>query len=304
MQVNAISFTGYSSKYNKSGSKNSVGKRKNINKEDNNMSSVSNSSMRNATKAMVVGLLMLPAASNFMTSCDAEAEAFAYAESPCCHYPINDKDTVYITLPGKTDTITQIIHHTDTVKIKDDFKSPVIDSINAILDDIDIDHSGGYIPLRVSYIDEMDTKYKKYLFDGDASAPDHIVYRGKISPFDDYTGQFIIGTPLDESENYLVSLTNDGKLYFMKMIPKPGVVDPKGMDDFMVAPQSFILDRDNASKLIRKLGVSSTQSGREDLGTIEKGETPKTLKITNPYGTNWRYTNFDVESADAPRSKK
>lgn len=255
---------------------------------------------KNGLRSAAIGAIALIAVPPMVTSCEAEAEAFAYAKNECCHHHLYNKpDTIYIN-----DTITQIINNTDTIRIKDDFKSPVIDSINSILDDLDIDHSGGYIPLKVSFIDEMDTKYKKYLFDGEASAPDQVVYRGKKSPFSDATGQFIIGTPLDESENYLVSLTADGKLYFMKMIPKPGVTDPKGMDDFMMAPQSFILDRQGASKLIRKLGVYNNQSGREDLGTVEKGEIPKSLKHTNPYGTSWRYTNFDVVSADAPESNK
>lgn len=288
MHVNAISFTGSGSKYRKSEFKNAFSEKTNKEEIGNDYRpKVSNSSIRNATKGMIIGMLMLPAASTVMSSCDADAEAYAYADCDCCH----GRDTV-------------IVSDKDTIKIKEDFKSPVIDSINAILDDLDIDHGEGYIPLKISFIDEMDTRYRKYLFDGDASAPDQVVYRGKRSPFDDNSGQFIIGTPLDESENYLASLTNDGKLYLMKMIPKPGVTDPKGMDDFMVAPQSFILDREKASKVIRKLGISNTQGGREDLGIMEKGEMPKSIKLTNPYGTTWRYTNIDVESADAPKSSK
>lgn len=255
---------------------------------------------KNGLRNAAIGAVALVAVPPMVSSCESEAEAFAYAENKCCHHHIHKPDTVY--LPG--DTVYQIIYNNDTVKIKDDFKSPVIDSINAILDDLDIDHGDGYIPLKISFVDEMDTKYRKYLFDGDASAPDQVVYRGKRSPYDDNLGQFVIGTPLDESENYLASLTHDGKLYLMKMIPRPGITDPKGMDDFMVAPQSFILDRQNAAKVIRKLGVSNTQSGREDLGIMEKGEIPKSIKLTNPYGTTWRYTNFDVESADAPKSSK
>jgi hypothetical protein len=74
------------------------------------------------------------------------------------------------------------------------------------------------------------------------------------------------------------------------------------MDDYMLAPQSLILDRDAANKVIKRLGVSFDKSGREDLGIMEKGELPKTVKITNPYGTTWRYTNLDVESADPDKA--
>lgn len=256
--------------------------------------------LRNAAIG-TVALVTLPAA---MTSCDKDwlnhSEATAIAIANCHHHICNKPDTIYIPVPGKNDTIVQIVENHDTIKVKDDFKSPVIDSINAILDDLDIDHDGGYIPLKISFIDEMDNKYKKYLFDGDATAPDQVLYRGKKSPYDDVTGKFLIGTPLDESENYLASLTSDGKLYLMRMIPKNGVTDPKSLDDFMMAPQSVLLSRDNAAKVIRKLGVYSDKSGREDLGYMEKGEQPKMIKHTNQYGTNWRYTNFDVVAADAP----
>ena len=130
-----------------------------------------------------------------------------------------------------------------------------------------------------------------------------VIYNGTKSPFDDDQGQFIIGTPLDEREKVLASLTSDGKLYLMKMIPKNGVSNPKGLEDFMVAPQSIILDRQYAKKLINRLGVYSDKGGRENLGTMEQGEIPKSVKITNPYGTTWRYTNLDVLSKDPEELK-
>ena len=119
--------------------------------------------MRNAAMVLV-GSTMFPLV---FSSCDEHdwfnhSEAWAYSKSCNCH-PINWNDTVYIPVPGKNDTITQIIEHHDTVWVKPDFKSPVIDTINVILNDLDIDKGNGYIPLKVSFIDEMDTGFKKYL---------------------------------------------------------------------------------------------------------------------------------------------
>ena len=34
-------------------------------------------------------------------------------------------------------------------------------------------------------------------------------------------------------------------------------------------------------------------------GTIQKGDVPNSLLITNPYDTSWRWTNIDVKSADS-----
>ena len=260
--------------------------------------------MRNTAMAVLVGSTMFP----LVTSCDKDdwfnhSEAWAYAKSDCnCHY-INGRDTIYFPVPGKKDTITQIVEVHDTVKIKDDFKSPVIDTINVILNDLDIDKGNGYIPLKISFIDEMDTGYKKYLFDGEMSSPNLVVYRGTVSPFDDNSGQFIIGTPADKREIYQASLTGDGKLYLQKWVAKEYVMDPKGLNDFKPTSQALVLERDQANKLIRRFAEYSDKNGREDLGTMEKGELPKTIKITNPYGTTWRYTNVDVVSGDAPHGQ-
>ena len=203
---------------------------------------------------------------------------------------------VHDTIPGEP----QIIEHWDTLKIKPNFKSPVIDTLNMILHDLGNDTTGGYIPLKISFIDEMDTKYKKALFDGQASAPDNIFYNAKHSPWSDAEGKFIIGTPLDESVKYMLSLTGDGKLFVMKMIPKTGVTAPKGLDDYMYSFENYVFDRDQASKLIKKFNVARDQVGREYAGTLEKADQPKTIMLTNPYDTKWRWTNINVTRGDAP----
>ena len=260
--------------------------------------------MRNAAMILIGGT-MFPFVLSTFTSCDKDdwfnhSEAWAYAEANCnCHH-INGRDTLYFPVyrDGKTDTITQVVEVHDTVTIKPDFKSPVIDTINVILNDLDIDKGNGYIPLKLSFIDEMDTGYKKYLFDGEMSSPGLIIYKGTVSPFDDNSGQFIIGTPQDKNEIYQASLTRDGKLYLQKMVARDGINDPKTLSDYRSTNQALVLSREQGSKLIRRFAEYADKSGREDLGTMEKGELPKTIKITNPYGTTWRYTNVDVVSGD------
>ena len=278
---------------------------------DESYNNVSNSQMRNAAKALVALLIGSAAvgSTGALTGC-AKAEAWAEADdsllkaildrkdSCCCCCPtqvIHDKDTLWLY-----DSIPQIIEHHDTIRIKPDFKSPVIDTLNMILHDLGNDTTGGYIPLRVSFVDEMDTKYKDHVFDGQSSAPNNVFYDAKHSPWSDEECKFIIGTPLDEPVKYMLNLTGDGKLYVTKMIPKNGVTNPKGLDDYMYAFDSYVFDRDQAEKLVRKFNVAREQVGREYAGTLEKTALPKTIMLTNPYGTEWRWTNLNVVRGDAP----
>lgn len=278
---------------------------------DESYNNVSNNQMRNAAKALVALLIGSAAvgSTGALTGC-AKAEAWAEADdsllkaildrkdSCCCCCPtqvIHDKDTLWLH-----DSIPQIIEHHDTIRIKPDFKSPVIDTLNMILHDLGNDTTGGYIPLKVSFVDEMDTKYKDHIFDGQSSAPNNVFYDAKHSPWSDEECKFIIGTPLDEPVKYMLNLTGDGKLYVTKMIPKNGVTNPKGLDDYMYAFDSYVFDRDQAEKLVRKFNVAREQVGREYAGTLEKTALPKTIMLTNPYGTEWRWTNFNVVRGDAP----
>lgn len=259
----------------------------------------------NAMKYILIGGMAFPVATTTLTSCDkdwlnhAEAYAYAYAEgndSCKCHpYVINDKDTLWLH-----DSIPQIVTVHDTVEVKDKYHSPVIDTLNVIIDDLGGDPDRKYIPLRVSFIDEMDTKYRRFKFDGRSSAVDKVFYDATKSPWDDSQFKFIVDSPLDEKEKYMLSLTDDGKLYAMKFIPKAGVINPKGMDDYMFASESFVFDRDRANKLIRKFNVARDQAGREYAGTMEKDAKPHAIMITNPYDAKWRWTNIDIKSADAP----
>ena len=279
----------------------------NNNSVNNNQEAISfGEKKHNGMKYLLIGGMAFPVATTTLTSCDKDwfnhAEAWAVAIAPevkdsCkCHpYIINDKDTIWLH-----DTIPQIVNVHDTIEVKEKYHSPVIDTLNVLINDLGGDPNRGYIPLRVSFIDEMDTKYRRFKFDGKSSAVDQVFYDATKSPWDDSQFQFVIDTPLDEKEKYMLSLTDDGKLYAMKMIPKLGVTNPKTLDDYMMAPESYVFERDAANKLIRKFNVARDQVGREYAGTMAKDAKPKSIMITNPYDANWRWTNIDIKAADAP----
>ena len=269
----------------------------------NNDSAVSfgNDGLRRARNWTLATIMGVPVAVCSLSSCDkdgwlasAKAEATVIGDTSCCccdrnhGYYIPDTvlkhDTIYI--PG------------DSVYIKDNYGSPVIDTLNAILDDVDIDRGKGYVPLRISFIDEQNSKFRKNVFDGKASGIDQVIYKATNTPWDEDMGRYIVGTPADEHEMYMLSLTEDGKLSVMKLIPKNGATNFDKIDNFMMAPTSFVFDRDRAAKLVRKFDVARDQVGRQYAGTYEKGDLPKSIMITNPYDTKWRYTDVNVVSGD------
>ncbi len=275
--------------------------------------SFGNNGLRRARNWTLATIMGVPVAVCSLSSCDkdgwlasAKAEAYVTGKDSCCccnnhGYYIPDtiikRDTTF--LPG--DTIEKrdtIFIPGDSVYIKDNYGSPVIDTLNAILDDLDIDRGKGYVPLRISFIDEQNSKFRKNVFDGKASGIDQVIYKATNTPWDEDMGRYIVGTPADEHEMYMLSLTEDGKLYVTKLIPKNGATNYDKIDNFMMAPTNFVFDRDRAAKLIRKFDVARDQVGRQYGGTYEKGDLPKSIMITNPYDTKWRYTDINVVSGD------
>ena len=273
-----------------------------------------------AKNAMVGTLIALSPMA--MNSCDkdewlsAKAVAVAVAENNnnncdstkhhgcgCdCHGYYIKPDTIV-----KHDSIPYpVIVPGDTVYIKDDYKSPVIDTLNVILDDVGVDKNRGYVPLRVTVIDEMDNKYRRNLFDGRSSGIDQVVYRSTRTPFNDALGRYIVGSADDDREAYFLSLTQDGRLYATHMVPKAGTEgkDSLALNDYMMGPDNFVFDRDRAAKLVRKFSEARGQAGLEYAGTYEKGDLPKSIMITNPYGTQWRYTDVNVISGDPYKSEQ
>ncbi len=307
MHVGAINNLEFTSRQHRPAKK---AKRNDVQKgfEIQNNNNIPNHKMTNATKGLVVGLMMLPAAGGVITSlpsCNAKAEAYAYAESDCCCDTCGDpnivhhKDTIWMH-----DTIPVVIENHDTIYLKENFESPVIDTLKNILGDLGIDLGDGYVPVTMSYVDELDTKYDRNIFDGKTSSKDLVVYDRKEYPWDDVMGSFVTDDYLADKAKLLLSLTNDGELYISKWVPKQGALNPTSLSDYRPVDLAYKLTRNNAQQVIEKLRENGNSGTFNWAGTIEKGALPKSIQHTNEYGTSWRWTNYDVQSADVPKSRK
>ena len=264
---------------------------------------VPNSKMSKATKGMAVALMMLPAVTTMMPSCgkDAYAYAEAHATATCdscgCPHVIHNNDTIWVH-----DSIPVVIPQHDTIYIQENFESPVIDTLKSLLGDLGIDLGNGYVPVRMSYVDEMDTKFNKHLFDGRSSSKDLVIYDTKQYGWDDYNGTFNMDDYLADKSKIMLSLTRDGELYISKLVPKPGIDNPQSLSDYRVTDLAHKVTRGNAHQLNKYVEHNSDGVFVFD-GTLEKGDMPQSIMLTNPYGTSWRWTNFDVESMDVPKKK-
>ncbi len=305
MQVSAIQnnqvFTGRYSRVNKNNIEDANIIKDDSQKRENPYNNhVSNNKMGAATKGMIVGLLMMPAASGLMQGCSADADAYAYAESkdscggnkPPTIIIINNKDTIV------HDTITQIIEKVDTVEVPKGYDSPVIDAIRDFFEANDIDLGNGRIPLSIRWVDEIGPTYNKQLFEEKSSSYDEVAYKTTTSPWSDEDGQFIIGTPLDDPSLIKYSLTSDGKLLMMRYVPKNGVSNPVDKNDWMYMNAS-VYDINKGGKIVERYKIDDDNEKCYN-GTFQPGERPGEIKVTNPYDTDWRYTNVKVVTGDAP----
>lgn len=310
MQVNAIQsslgFTGRFQRSNKNIDDAKIVKDDTSRNPYNN--NVSNRAMRNAAKAAVVGMFMVPMGAPLMTSCDTEsyAEAWADAEANAkdscgCNY-VNGKDTIIFVIPGKDsivhDTITQIIENRDTVYIKKCFDSPVIDALRDFFEATDIDLGDERIPLTISWIDEQNVPARpKQVFDGRSSSYDELNYTVQRTPWNDETGSFVIGQG-DTYENIRYSLTSDGKLMMSRYVPRNPYVKPQSRGEWIYS-NSAVYDINTGDKIVNRYTVNDDGS-EEYAGSFQPGELDNTIKVTNPYGTDWRYSNVKVVTGKAP----
>ena len=267
------------------------------------LNDIPNNKKGSPTKVLMLLIGLAPAVAAGLQSCDKDAYAYAEAHATaicdCCHpHIIHGGDTVYVH-----DSIPVYIPQHDTVYIKENYESPVIDTLKAILHDYDIDLGDGYVPVSVSFVDEMDTRYRKQLFDGQSSSRDVVFYDAKRYPWDDIQGQFVIDDNLADREKYMLSLTNNGELYISRLVPKAGVYSPQSLSDYRLTDKAYKLTRSNLPYVMNKLVENNQDGVFVPDGTIEKGDMPQSLMLTNPYGTNWRWTNFNVQSMDVPGKK-
>ena len=298
MQVNAIqSNFGFTGKYQRNNRDIEDAKiiRNDYNNPSNN--SISNRAMRNAAKAAVVGLFIIPVASPMLTSCDTEAYSEAWANATakdsCCGKPIGGNDTITIH-----DTITQIIHDHDTIYIKKKFDSPVIDALRDFFEANDIDLGDGRIPLSITWVDENNKISRpKQLFDGKSSSYNELSYDVQRTPWDNETGSFIIGKG-DTYENIRYSLTSDGKLMMARFVPRDPYKKPQARGEWVYS-NSAVYDINKDKNVVDRYKINDDGSD-EFAGTFTPGDREGYIRVTNPYGTEWNYTNVKVITGDAP----
>ena len=262
MQVNAIQNNlGFTGRHRRVDmDRNSYGDRNLPENPYNN--NVSNSAMSKATKGMVVALMMLPVAGS-LASCDADAyaESHAVAIDSCKCKPINGRDTITIH-----DTIQQIITKPDTVYIKKGFDSPVIDTLRHFFEENGIDPGDKRIPVKITWVDENNVPaYNKMLFDGKSSSYNEL---------------------------------SNGKLVMQRYIPRNESRKPTSRGDWMYA-NSAVYDIKSGKKIVDRYTVENN-GNMKYAGSFRPGDKPNTIFVTNPYGTDWRYTNVKVTSEDAP----
>lgn len=293
MQVGAIqSSLGFTARNNRI--KNNEN-RKNV---DNNQPASSSRGMKNLAKGTIVGLMLLPMASPMMTSCiKGSIEDFEQFDccggnnngSDHCHH---DRDTITVR-----DTIVQIIENRDTIFIKDKFDSPVIDAVRDFFEANDIDLGDGRIPLRITYIDEQGVPaYNKQVFDGRSSSYNELSYDIDRTEWNDEAGSFVFGDGT-KYENIRYSLTGDGKLLMMRYIPRKGVTKPKDRGDWAYS-NSAVYDINKGGKVVTR-NKRNDDGTSEYRGTFTPGYLPNSITVTNPYDTEWNYTNVKLLTGDA-----
>ncbi|MBQ1612595.1 MAG: hypothetical protein II085_03880, partial [Alphaproteobacteria bacterium] len=160
MHVGAINNYSFTSRRHTTSPRNNEGKIKR-DKNPQQPQLPQKSGMSSGAKGLALAMMMIPAGMALvpnLTSCNANAEAYAYSDchgcgcDTCGEPQIIHGDTVHIN-----DTIV-IPGTTDTVWIKPNYESPVIDTTNSILNNLGITPGEG-VPVRLTCIDELNTTY-------------------------------------------------------------------------------------------------------------------------------------------------
>lgn len=270
-----------------------------------NEAPISNNAMTRATKNMLIGLMMLPTASAGLQSCDAEAwaEANAVAKDTCCHhcngqhFPITEPDTVV------RDSIIYIFKDPDSVYIKKNFDSPVIDTLRHFFEENDIPLGDKRIPVKITWIDELSTDnrvqmFEKMLFNGYESSKKELVYDQKSYPWSDQEGAFLIDPKYAAPSKIKYSLTSDGKLLMMRYIPRNSSANLEDADSWVFANAAIYNLNESPETVVRY--KRNDDNSITYIGTFRPGDQPNSILVKNEYGTDWRYSNVKVVCEDAP----
>lgn len=305
---NSLSNVSFGQKHNKKSGPNVT----EFNRENTyNKTPISNDAMTRATKNMLIGLMMLPTVSAGLQSCDKEA--FAYSESKseaiakdsCCHncnghhFPIPGRDTITIH-----DTITNIITNYDTIYIKNNFDSPVIDSLRHFFEINDIPLGDKRIPLKITWVDELSTDnrpqmFEKMLFNGHESSRNELVYDNKSYPWSDEEGTFMLDSIYADPSKIKYSLTSEGRLLMMRYVPRNSSANLNDADSWVFS-NAAIYDLNEAPNTVVRYKRNDDNSITY-IGTFRPGDKDKSsIFVKNAYDTDWRYSNVKVVCGDAP----
>ena len=296
MHVGAINNYSFTSRQHRTSPRDSQGK---INRADNPQPPEVPSETSNGAKAAMYLLMATPIALGVQSGLGGCTKILNYdIDMNCCcdtcpQPSVVPGDTIYwhdtIPVPGST----------DTVYITPDYESPVIDTTNSILNNLGITPGDG-VPVKFTYIDELNTKHVKMLFNNKSSSENVVVYDVYNHAWDDYNGTFIMDDNLAEKAKVRLTLASDGGLYAQYLVPK--VSNPQSMADYKPINVAYKLMNADAGNVM--VWREDNQSGDfvHD-GVVEKGATQNSIQITNGFNTSWRWTDIVGDWMVVPKGK-
>ncbi len=258
---------------------------------------VEQSGEKNGAKAMMYLLMSAPILTTLPPALESCNKEITYNINCCCDTcpqpSVVPGDTIYwhdtIPVPGST----------DTVYITPDYESPVIDTTNSILNNLGITPGDG-VPVKLTYIDELNTKHVKMLFNNKSSSENVVVYDVYNHAWDDYNGTFIMDDNLAEKAKVRLTLASDDGLYVEYLVPKTS--NPQSIADYKPINVAYKLMNADAGNVM--VWREDNQSGDFVYdGVVEKGATQNSVQIINGFNTSWRLTNIDGVWRIVPKGK-
>lgn len=248
---------------------------------------VSNSAMRNATKAIALATALTASGAAF-NSCDKDFNANIYHENTV--NPDDDKYTkeyIYVldTIPG-TNTV-------DTIKIKPGYDSPVSPVIKEKWETIGIDPGDGKIVTEEEWFDTYNTKAVKDSLNRDRSSKSEMVFDAKATGWDEEEGGIIEGK--NESPLRIRKMvTEDGNLLIKLEVPRDINNPTDDEKDWKI--HGYYMQKMTPDTVWR-YKIDDENYARK-IGYMVKGDEPKSVKTVNFSDAEYKYTDINVKSED------
>lgn len=284
MQVSAINgITGFTGKTQL---KNNTVSSSNVAFEGEKHNNVSNRSMTNATKAMMLaGLLSLGGAA--VTSCDKLD--FDDTHIYQIEIPVDTvKEHHYYPVPG-TNTV-------DTVKIEKGYEAEPAPIIKDFFEDNGIDTGDGTIITRMMYLDEYRHPFVKSLFNDDKSSKKEMWYDVTTTDFDDDEGAYVP----DKNENYYqigYSTPDKDHQLVVKLLRLRNPELDKNNELNYETVSKALYDTQTMTRYTLDENGNATYDGQ-----FESGDVANSIMFINEYGAKRRYSSIEIES-ETPQDK-